>query len=105
MTIYSLAPAADVPDGSGTTFDINGRKIALFRIGECYHALDDRCSHADASLGDGELDTDEGCVECPLHGSLFDLKSGRPRTLPAYEAVAVHRVWVENDMLMLEINE
>lgn len=71
--------------------------IAVFRAeGELY-AVDDTCTHQDASLADGYL---EGCwVECPLHASTFDLRTGRPHGPPAKRALRTHAVLVQDDMI------
>ena len=64
--------------------------IALFRVGDSVYAIDDTCTHQDASLADGWV---EGClVECPLHASSFDLRTGRPTCPPAKTGVRTHRV-------------
>lgn len=97
MAPVRVAPVSDVPEGTGKTFEIQGRAIAIFHADGNLYALDDRCSHAEASLGEGDVDTDEMCVECPLHGSLFDLKTGKPRTLPAFEPVSTYPVSVDTD--------
>lgn len=102
MPAIQVGTLADVPEGTGKAFDVAGRRIAVFQVDGELFAIDDTCSHADASLSAGELDTDELCIECPLHGSLFDLRSGKPRTLPAFEAVATHKAYAEGDLLFVE---
>lgn len=102
MPTFQIAALTDIPDGTGRAFTVEGHRIAVFRAeGELY-AIDDTCSHAEASLSAGEFDTDELCVECPLHGSLFDLRTGRPRTLPAFEPVAIYKVYAEGDTVFVE---
>jgi 3-phenylpropionate/trans-cinnamate dioxygenase ferredoxin subunit len=102
MARVRVAAAADIPEGTGKTFEIEGHKIAIFHAEGSFYALDDTCSHAEASLGAGEVDSDELTVECPLHGSLFGLETGKPRTLPAYEPVSTYTVSVEDGMLIVE---
>ncbi len=80
-----IAPLQDLPDGRGVRVDIGPLQIAVFRIGEEVFALGDQCSHAKASLSEGEVF--DGEVECPRHGSPFDLKTGEPQTLPAVAPV------------------
>ncbi len=77
----NIAPLEDLPDGRGVRVDIGPLQIAVFRIGDDVFALGDQCSHAKASLSEGEVF--DGEVECPRHGSPFDLKTGEPQTLPA----------------------
>jgi 3-phenylpropionate/trans-cinnamate dioxygenase ferredoxin subunit len=102
MAAIVLGAPADVPEGEGKTFMIKDHAIAVFQVEGTFYALDDTCSHADASLGAGEVDSDERCVECPLHGSLFDLETGTPRTLPAFTPVKTYKVWVEGEQLFVE---
>lgn len=102
MARLPVAAASEVPEGTGKTFQVAGHPIAIFQVNGTFYAIDDTCSHADASLGAGEVDADEGTVECPLHGSLFSLETGKPRTLPAYERVATYAVTVEDGMLFVD---
>ncbi|MCB2223095.1 MAG: non-heme iron oxygenase ferredoxin subunit [Actinobacteria bacterium] len=89
-----IAPLADLPDGRGVRVDAFGHRIAVFRVGGEVFALADRCSHAEASLADGELF--DGAVECPRHGSEFDLRTGEPGSFPATKPVEVYAVAVED---------
>ena len=82
----------DLGDGEARCFVVEGRRVALARIGEEFFAIDDTCSHADFSLADGDVDAEECALECPAHGSLFDLRTGEALTLPAVVAVAAHDV-------------
>jgi 3-phenylpropionate/trans-cinnamate dioxygenase ferredoxin subunit len=76
--------------------------VALFNIDGTFMAIDDTCSHQDASLAEGWV---EGClVECPLHFSRFDLRTGVPDSLPATEPVRVHRVVIENGLVYLDLS-
>jgi 3-phenylpropionate/trans-cinnamate dioxygenase ferredoxin component len=82
--------------------EAEGRKIGVFRCstGKLY-AIEDRCSHDDGPLAEGEFDADACTVECPRHGSLFDLQSGRPRTLPAFQPVETFEVRIEDGEVKL----
>jgi 3-phenylpropionate/trans-cinnamate dioxygenase ferredoxin component len=102
MPSIQIGAIADVPEGTGKAFDVQGRRIAVFHVDGELFAIDDTCSHAEASLSEGELDTDELCIECPLHGSLFDLRTGRPRTLPAFEPVSTYKAYAKGDNLFVE---
>jgi 3-phenylpropionate/trans-cinnamate dioxygenase ferredoxin subunit len=66
--------------------------------------VDDVCSHALAYLHEGEVDPDFETIECPKHGSTFDLNTGRPRTLPATQPIAAYPVKVEGDEILIEVN-
>ena len=99
--LVRIAPLDELPDGRGVHVEIGDREIALFRIGESVFALGDRCSHAKASLSEGEIF--DGEVECPRHGSPFDLETGEPQALPATAPVPVYRVEVNDGDVYLEI--
>ncbi|WP_068398017.1 non-heme iron oxygenase ferredoxin subunit [Kribbia dieselivorans] len=84
----------ELPAEGGAKAVIDGRDVAIVRTDEGVFAIDDTCTHANVSLSEGEV---EGClIECWLHGSQFDLRTGEPRQLPATVPVAVHQVKVEN---------
>ncbi len=96
-----IAPLSELPDGRGLRVEAHGEMIALFRIGDAVHAIGDRCSHAEASLAEGEVfDRD---VECPRHGSPFDLMTGEPAALPATTAVPVYPTTVRDGVVYLTI--
>lgn len=87
-----IAALDELPDGRGVRVEVGEHRIAVFRIGDAVYALGDRCSHAEASLAEGELwDT---MVECPRHGSEFDLVTGEPHSLPATRPVPVYETAV-----------
>ena len=81
MATVRIAALDELPAGRGVRVDVGEHRLAVFRIGDDVYAIGDRCSHAEASLAEGELFDTE--VECPRHGSEFDLESGEPATLPA----------------------
>ena len=77
--LRGLARRADVPRAaSARRFDVDGHRLAVVRIGDDWYAIGDRCSHAEASLAEGEVWPDECEIECPKHGSAFSLKTGEP---------------------------
>lgn len=94
----------DLVDGQARRFVVDGRPIAVVRIGDAVHAIDDTCSHANVSLSDGEVWTGACTLECPKHGSAFNLCTGEPDTLPATVPVAVHAVSVRSGDVAVEIN-
>ncbi len=93
----------DFPDGRGVRVEIGELEIAVFRIGDEIHALGDRCSHARASLSEGEIF--DGEVECPRHGSPFDLVTGEARGLPATSPVPVFPIEVRDGYVYLTVTE
>jgi 3-phenylpropionate/trans-cinnamate dioxygenase ferredoxin subunit len=101
VTVCSLE---DLPEGETRLIEVEGRKIGVFHCGDGeLYAIEDRCSHDDGPLAEGEFDLDACTVECPRHGSLFDLRSGRPKTLPAFQPVDTFEPRVEDGEVKLEI--
>ena len=68
-------------------------------------ALEDRCSHDDGPLCEGEWDEEACRVICPRHGSNFDLRTGAAFSLPAFEPVATYPVTIEDGMVVVEVDE
>jgi 3-phenylpropionate/trans-cinnamate dioxygenase ferredoxin component len=100
----TVCRAEELPEGAMRLIEAEGRKIGVFRCGggELY-AIEDRCSHDDGPLAEGEFDATACTVECPRHGSLFDLRTGRPKTLPAFQPVETFDARVEDGEVKLEI--
>jgi 3-phenylpropionate/trans-cinnamate dioxygenase ferredoxin subunit len=94
----------ELPTVGAAAADINGRIVALVRTeqGEV-HAVDDTCTHANVSLSEGELD---GCtLECWLHGSRFDIRTGIPSGPPATVPIAVHTVKIEGNDVYVALSQ
>jgi 3-phenylpropionate/trans-cinnamate dioxygenase ferredoxin component len=96
-TQVRLCARDDLAPGSARRFDVDSHRIALVRIGDDFYALGDECSHADFSLSEGDVWSDECEIECPKHGSTFSLTTGEPQTLPATQPVPVYVVQVDGD--------
>ena len=90
----TLCKTDELAPGEARRFDVAGHRIALVRIGDEFHALDDECSHEDYSLSEGEILVEECEIECWKHGSTFELRTGRPCSLPATRPIAVYEVEV-----------
>lgn len=103
MSWIEITDAGKIPQDTGLRVEVGDDRIALFRVGDDVYALGDRCSHAEASLAEGEVWDME--VECPRHGSAFDLATGEPHALPATEPVPVYEVKVENGLVYLRMGE
>ncbi len=93
----------DLDDGGSTTVEVDGRRLAVIRVGDSVYVIGDRCSHAEVSLGGGEVDTDECTIECPKHGSEFDLRTGEPLSLPAVKPVPTYKAFVLEGDVMVEL--
>ena len=98
-----ICPVAELPPGGVRTVEWEDLEIGIFNCSGELHAIEDRCSHDDGPLFEGEVDQERCTVECPRHGSVFELRTGRPLTLPAYQPVESFPVLVEDDMIKLEV--
>jgi 3-phenylpropionate/trans-cinnamate dioxygenase ferredoxin subunit len=87
LTYVRACALADVPEDGALAVDIAGTRVAIVRSQGVVHAIEDECTHADVPLSDGEVY--KGVVECWLHGSSFDLSTGKAICLPATAPVAV----------------
>jgi 3-phenylpropionate/trans-cinnamate dioxygenase ferredoxin component len=99
-----VCATAELPPGEMRIVEADGRKIGVFNCDGSLYAIEDRCSHDDGPLAEGEFDAAACTVECPRHGSLFDLTTGRPKTLPAYVPVETFAISVEDDTIHLEVD-
>jgi len=101
VSFVRACAVADVIGGKPHAVTVDGTDLALVRDGDDFYAIYDECSHAAIPLSEGDV---EGCyIECWLHGSTFDLRTGKPTTLPAFEPVAVYPVQVEGDDLLVDL--
>jgi 3-phenylpropionate/trans-cinnamate dioxygenase ferredoxin subunit len=98
-----VAKVDDVSPNSATVVDVKGVEIALINSGGQLHAIGNECTHAAGSLGDGEL-IEENQIECPLHGSVFDVTTGEPVVGPADEPVPVYAVKVEDGIIKIAVD-
>ncbi|HEX9299091.1 MAG TPA: non-heme iron oxygenase ferredoxin subunit [Actinomycetota bacterium] len=99
-----VCSVGDVPAGEARRFAVDGRLVAVVNLGdEGFRAVDAICSHEHYYLDEGEVDVDLETIECPKHGSTFDLDTGRARTLPAITPVDVFPVMVTDDDVLIEV--
>jgi 3-phenylpropionate/trans-cinnamate dioxygenase ferredoxin subunit len=104
-TKIDVCPADELAAGQMRLVEApDGRQIGVFNCAGELYAIEDRCSHDDGPLAEGSFDADTCTVECPRHGSLFDLTSGKPKTLPAYQPVDTFPVTIEDDQVKLEVS-
>jgi 3-phenylpropionate/trans-cinnamate dioxygenase ferredoxin component len=91
----------DLKPGKALRVKINEHAIAIVRTpGGDVKALDDKCSHGEISLSEGFVDNES--IECWAHGAKFDLNTGKPLSLPAYEPVATYEVLIEDNDIYIE---
>jgi 3-phenylpropionate/trans-cinnamate dioxygenase ferredoxin component len=100
----TVCPVQELPPGSMRLVEWEDLEIGVFNCGGTVYAIEDRCSHDDGPLVEGELDEETCTVECPRHGSRFDLKTGKPITLPAYVPVDTFAVVIDEDLIKLEVD-
>ncbi|MFI7586401.1 bifunctional 3-phenylpropionate/cinnamic acid dioxygenase ferredoxin subunit [Spongisporangium articulatum] len=94
MSETRVCAVTDVPEGEAYRVVLDGLPISVWHVEGAFYAIDDTCTHQDASLADGWL---EGCaVECPLHASMFDLRTGAVSGPPAQTPVRTHAVFVKD---------
>ena len=102
-TKIAVCSAAELQPGQMRLLEHDGRKIGVFNCEGALYAIEDRCSHDDGPLAEGDFDPAACTVECPRHGSLFDLTTGRPKTLPAFTPVQTFPIAIEDDTITLEV--
>jgi 3-phenylpropionate/trans-cinnamate dioxygenase ferredoxin component len=93
----------DLPPGTVKIVHAGEIAVGVYNLGGRYCALEDRCSHDDGPLCEGEFDADEGYAVCPRHGAHIDICTGRPLTLPAVLPVETFRVRVEAGWVRVEL--
>ena len=96
-----VCSAADLPPGEVRIVRAGTLAIGVFNVNGQLCALEDRCSHDDGPLAEGEFEPEECVVVCPRHGSRFDLRTGRPLSLPAYLPVDTFEVLVDGGLVKL----
>lgn len=105
MAELRICSVGDVTPDSSRRIDAEGLRLAVVRLGDPgdWYVLDDRCTHAEASLCEGELWLEEREIECPRHGSVFELETGKALTLPATRPLGVYPVRIDGDDVIIEV--
>jgi 3-phenylpropionate/trans-cinnamate dioxygenase ferredoxin subunit len=96
-------PAGELTSGQAKRYQLGSVPVCVVRIGEDFYAIGDTCSHANFSLSDGEVDSEECSIECWKHGSAFSLVDGKPRSLPATKPVPVYPVRVDGTEVVVKL--
>jgi 3-phenylpropionate/trans-cinnamate dioxygenase ferredoxin component len=102
--VIDICPVDELPPGAMRLVEWEDLEIGVFNCAGQLYAIEDRCSHDDGNLVDGELDESDCTIECPRHGSKFDLKTGQPVNLPAYVPVDTFPVSVEDGLIKIEVD-
>ena len=93
----------ELPPGTMKLVQAGSLYLGVYNVDGELYAIEDRCSHDDGPLVEGDWEPDEAVVVCPRHGSRFDIRTGRPLTLPAYEPVVTFPARVENGRVVVEV--
>jgi 3-phenylpropionate/trans-cinnamate dioxygenase ferredoxin subunit len=103
LALVDVAPVDEFPPGSVKIVRAGQIAVGVYNLDGEYYAIEDRCSHDDGPLAEGEFDPEDRVVVCPRHGSRFDICSGRPLSLPAYEPVDTFPVVVEDGWVKVDV--
>jgi 3-phenylpropionate/trans-cinnamate dioxygenase ferredoxin subunit len=98
-----VVPLDELAPGVMRLVEAGALTIGVYNCAGRLHAIEDRCSHDDGPLCEGDWEPEACIVVCPRHGSRFDLESGIPMTLPAFTAVATFPVSVRNGVVVVEV--
>jgi 3-phenylpropionate/trans-cinnamate dioxygenase ferredoxin component len=101
-SFVTVCTVGDVKEFRTTLYKVEGKNILLTKIGDGIYAFENKCSHADVPFGEKEVAN--GQIQCPMHGSCFDIKTGEPKQLPAVEPIKTYDVKIENDNVLVAIN-
>jgi 3-phenylpropionate/trans-cinnamate dioxygenase ferredoxin component len=99
-----ICPVSELPPGAMRLVEWEELEIGIFNCAGELLAIEDRCSHDDGVLVEGELDEATCTIECPRHGSKFDLRTGKPVNLPAYQPVDTFPVSVVDGVIKIEVD-
>jgi 3-phenylpropionate/trans-cinnamate dioxygenase ferredoxin component len=102
--LVDICPVDELPPGAKRVVMWEDLEIGVVNCGGDIVAIEDRCSHDDGDLMEGDVDTETCTVECPRHGSVFDLRTGAALNLPAYLPVDTFSVTVEDGLIKLEVD-
>jgi 3-phenylpropionate/trans-cinnamate dioxygenase ferredoxin subunit len=101
-----VATLDELPPGSMRLVPVGPDVVGVYNCGGHLYAIEDRCSHDDGPLCEGDWDPESCMVVCPRHGSRFDLQTGIPMTLPAFQPVRTFPVHVRDDgMVVVRVEE
>jgi 3-phenylpropionate/trans-cinnamate dioxygenase ferredoxin subunit len=105
MPWIAVCPADELPPGEMKLVSRGLLAAGVYNLDGELCALEDRCSHDDGPLCEGDWDPAEGIVVCPRHGANFDIRTGEPLTLPAFEPVETYPVRIESGTVEVDLPE
>ena len=100
-----VCPIEELPPGTMKLVSAGHIVVGVFHIDGELYAVEDRCSHDDGPLVEGDWEPEEYVVICPRHGSRFDIRTGKPLTLPAFEPVRTFPVRVEDGLVKVTVDD
>jgi 3-phenylpropionate/trans-cinnamate dioxygenase ferredoxin component len=100
VTFQRACALSELTDSVPVRVEVDGLDVAVVRHGDEVFAIDDECSHAAVALSEG--DVDDCTIECWMHGSRFDLRTGKPTGPPATEPVAIYPVQINGDDVLID---
>jgi 3-phenylpropionate/trans-cinnamate dioxygenase ferredoxin subunit len=103
LALIDVCPVEELAPGSVKIVRAGSLALGIYNLDGDYYAIEDRCSHDDGPLAEGDFDAEDAVVVCPRHGSRFDIRTGRPLTLPAYEPVDTFSVVVEDGWVKVDV--
>ena len=103
MAELDVCPVEELPPCSVKIVYAGTIAVGVYNLGGEYYALEDRCSHDDGPLCEGDFDCDDRVATCPRHGARFDITSGRPLSLPAYLPVETYAVSLRDDIVVVSV--
>ena len=103
MALVNVAPLDEFPPGSVKIVHAGEIAVGVYNLGGELYAIEDRCSHDNGPLAEGDFDPDEGVAICPRHGARIDIRSGRPLSLPAVLPVETFPVVVEDGIVKVDV--
>jgi 3-phenylpropionate/trans-cinnamate dioxygenase ferredoxin component len=98
-----VCPVEELPSCSVKIVYAGSLALGVYNLDGEYYAIEDRCSHDDGPLAEGDFDCEEGVAICPRHGANIDIRTGRALTLPAVEPVKTFPVRVVDGMVKVEV--
>ena len=103
MPTIDVAPVDELPPNSVKIVTAGAITVGVYNLNGEFYAIEDRCSHDDGPLCEGDFEADDGIAICPRHGANIEIRTGRPLTLPATEPVATFPVHVEDGVVKVTV--
>ena len=103
MAELTVCPLDDLPPGTMKLVHAGEISVGVYNVADELYAIEDRCSHDDGPLAEGDWEPEELVAICPRHGARFDIRTGRALSLPAYLPVETFEVTVEDGLVKVAL--